>query len=102
MNKDANRVSLWMEWSALVPPGMSLLGLAMVLVFALLIRPRPQPDEGAPARIFQLLMTAQLPIAVYFGMKWLPRRRRQALLVLAVQAATWLAAIAAVLIFESR
>jgi hypothetical protein len=60
-----------------------------------------QPDEGAPARIFQLLMLAELPIVAYFGFKWLPRQPNEALLVLALQAAAWIIPVVTILWLES-
>jgi len=45
-----------------------------------------EPDEGAAAHIWQLLMTGQLPVLVFFAIKWLPRAPRQTLYVLGLQA----------------
>jgi hypothetical protein len=58
-------------------------------------------DEGAPARIFQLLMVGQLPIIAYFAVKWLPKRPKQSLLILALQAVAWIIPIVAVIWLES-
>jgi len=49
------------------------------------------PDEGAIAHLFQLLMTVQWPITLFFVVKWLRRAPRQTLRVLGLQAAAWLA-----------
>jgi hypothetical protein len=46
-----------------------------------------QPDEGAQAHIWQLLVAGQVPLIAYFSFRWLPSARRQALVVLALQAA---------------
>jgi len=100
MIQDSPRRSLFREWSALVPIAMSLAGLAMVLLFGLIVRPAPQADEGAPARIFQLLMTLQLPVVAFFAIRWLPGRPRAALPVLIVQGIAWLAAVGAVMWLE--
>ena len=54
-------------------------------------------EEGAPARIFQLIMIAQLPIIAAFAVKSLPKRPRQSLLVLALQAVAWIIPIVAVI-----
>jgi hypothetical protein len=55
-----------------------------------------QRDEGPAAHIWQLLMAGQLPVLVFFAVKWLPRAPRQALSVLCLQAGAVLAAVAPV------
>jgi hypothetical protein len=88
--------------SAFVPLAMSLTALAMlgtayVLGLATghggLVR---EPDEGATAHLWQLLMAGQLPVLAFFAIKWLPRAPKQTLCVLALQAAAALAALAPV------
>lgn len=88
------------HWSALVPLGMSLAALLLVLVYGLIIRPEPQEDEGTAAHVYQILMTVQAPIVAYFAIRWLPQRPRPALLVLALQGLAWMAALAALYVFE--
>ena len=105
MQKSSIRPSPLRHWSALVPFGMSLAALAFVLIYAAVmgVEPRaPGADEGAPARIFQLWMLAQLPIVAYFAIHWLPRSTRQALLVLVMQGLAWLIPVATILFLESR
>jgi hypothetical protein len=82
--------------SAFLPVAMSLAAIA-TLVIAIGVaggidRVQREPDEGTAAHLWQLLMAAQFPIIVYFGIKWLPRSPRFALIVLGVQ---FLAAVAA-------
>ena len=84
-----------------MPVAMSLTALAFVLTYAAVFGIVKQPDEGTPARIFQLIMAAQVPIAAYFAFKWLPRRPVQAILVLALQAVAWLVPILTVIWLES-
>ena len=55
-----------------------------------------EPDEGAIAHLWQLLMAGQLPILAFFAIKWLPRAPRQTLYVLALQAGAVLASTAPV------
>ncbi|RPI91280.1 MAG: hypothetical protein EHM40_16230 [Chloroflexi bacterium] len=93
--------SLLKQPSAWIPLAMSLAALTFLLGYVAIFGIVHQPDEGAPARIFQLIMVAQLPIAAYFAFKWLPKRPIQALLVLALQAGAWIVPIAAVLWLES-
>jgi hypothetical protein len=85
--------------SAFLPLTMSLTALAMVLAAAAIglahggqiVR---DPDEGDVAHIWQLLMTVQMPIVVFFVVKWLRRAPGQTLGVLALQAGAWLASCA--------
>ena len=88
--------------SAFVPLVMSLTALVMLgaaYIFGLatghggLVR---EPDEGAIAHLWQLLMAGQVPILAFFTIKWLPRAPKQALLVLALQAGAALASMAPV------
>jgi hypothetical protein len=59
-----------------------------------------QPDEGAAAHIWQLLMAAQVPIIVFFAIKWVPQTPRQALFILALQLGAALAALAPVFLLR--
>ena len=86
--------------SAFLPILISLTALAMVLGYVGLYGVTRQPDEGAPAHIFQLLMVLQIPIVLFFAIKWLPRAPKQALLVLGLQAVAWLAPLATIMFFE--
>src|SRR5665213_2480857 len=87
--------------SAWLPVAMSSASLATLLGFvawhALYGVPVVRdPDEGAVAHIFQLLMTLQVPIGVFFAVRWLPRTPRPAILVLALQVLAWFAPVALV------
>jgi hypothetical protein len=88
--------------SAFLPLAMSLTALAMLggaYIFSLstghggLVR---EPDEGAVAHLWQLLMAGQLPVLAFFAIKWLPRAPRQTVCVLALQAGAALASMAPV------
>jgi membrane protein insertase Oxa1/YidC/SpoIIIJ len=82
--------------SAFLPMAMSLAALITVIVFLAIFGVVHQTDEGAAAHIWQLLMGLQVPIVVFFAIKWVPRAPRQALYVLALQAFLALAALAPV------
>jgi hypothetical protein len=82
--------------SAWIPIVMSLAALGLVLAHYAVYGITRDPDEGAAAHTFQLLMAGQLPVIVYFALRWLPRIPGQALLVLALQGAAGLAAFASV------
>ena len=88
--------------SAFLPLAMSLTALAVVGAAAVdgilrgahgIIR---EPGEGTAAHLWQLLMTVQVPIVLFFAIKWLRRAPRQTLGVLALQAGAWLASCAPV------
>jgi hypothetical protein len=87
---------------AFLPLAMSLAALAVVGMAAMhdilyyghgLVR---EPDEGTAAHLWQLLMAGQLPVLLFFAIKWLPKAPRQTLYVLALQAGTALASMAPV------
>ena len=88
--------------SAFLPVIMSIAALGTVLGALALhgfngIR---QPDEGAAAHIWQLLIAGQLPIVAFFAIRWLPRMPREAVPVLALQAVAGLAALAPVFLLH--
>jgi hypothetical protein len=82
--------------SAYVPLAMSLAALATVVLHVARFGAAREPDEGAAAHIWQLLMAAQLPVIAFFAIKWLPQAPKEALIVLALQFAAVLAALAPV------
>jgi len=82
--------------SAFLPIAMSLGALLTILIYLLLHGLAPQPDEGAAAHIWQLLMLCQLPIIAFFAIKWIPRFPKQGLAVLGFQFAAAIAAMAPV------
>ena len=86
--------------SAFVPIVMSLTALVLVIIHISLYGVARQTDEGTAAHLFQLLMGLQVPILVFFAIKWLPRHPRQALEVMALQALAALAALAPVFYFQ--
>jgi hypothetical protein len=78
-----------------LPVAMSVGALAMVVWFVAVHGIVRQPDEGAQAHLWQLLVAGQVPLIAYFAFTWLPRATRPALVVLAVQiAAAMLLAVA--------
>ncbi len=86
--------------SAFLPIAMSLTALAIVLGHIAVYGAVREPDEGAAAHLWQLLMAGQVPVLAFFAIKWLPRAPRQALGVLAVQAGAVLASMAPVFFFN--
>lgn len=82
--------------SALLPMAMSLLALAVVLITLATFGVSHDRDEGAAAHIWQLLMAGQLPLLLFFPIKWLPRAPTETLKIIAIQMAAVLAAMAPV------
>ena len=82
--------------TAFLPMAMSLTALTIVLVYLAIYGVVHQADEGAVAHIWQLLMAGQLPVLLFFAIKWLPRAPKQTLYVLALQAGAALASMAPV------
>jgi hypothetical protein len=86
--------------SAWLPIAMSLTALAIVLTHIALFGTAREPDEGAAAHLFQLLIAGQIPFMAFFAIKWLPRDSRRFLPVIAVQLAAIVAAFAPVYYFH--
>ena len=82
--------------SAFLPVTMSLAALAIVVAFLLRYGAAPQPDEGTAAHIWQILMAAQIPIVLFFAIRWIPESPRRAVPILALQVAAGIAAAAPV------
>ena len=78
--------------SAFLPVAMSLAALATIGVHIALAGTAPQPDEGAAAHIWQLLMALQVPVVAWFLVRRLPGDPGPALSVLSVQIGAALAA----------
>ena len=86
--------------SAFLPIAMFLFALTTVVIHISVFGISREADEGTAAHIWQLLMAGQVPIVAYFAIKWLPRTPRQALPILALQAAVALAALAPVFLLN--
>ena len=82
--------------SAFLPIAMSMAALITVAYHIAMSGTAPEPDEGAAAHIWQLLMAGQVPVVAFYAIKWLPRSPRTALPVLAIQIGAALAALAPV------
>jgi hypothetical protein len=79
---------------------MSVAAIAIILLFLAIHGPAPQPDEGAAAHLWQLLMVLQVPIIGFFAIKWIPRSPREGLPVLALQVVAAFAAMAPVFLLH--
>ncbi len=79
--------------SAFLPLGMSIAALAIVSFHMMIYGVEREIDEGSAAHIFQVLMAAQVPIVIYFAIKFVPRHSTQAVKVLVLQGLALLAAV---------
>jgi hypothetical protein len=86
--------------SALLPIMMSGVALAIVILHIAIAGPARQPDEGAEAHLWQLLMAGQIPVIAYFVVSSLPQRPAAVAPVLALQAIAALAALAPVFLLR--
>jgi len=82
--------------SALVSLGLALIALALVVGHIAFFGVTHYADEGPTAHIWQLLMAAQLPALLVFGIQWVPKAPKQAVGVLGLLAAAILASMAPV------
>jgi hypothetical protein len=64
--------------SGVLPLLMSLLAMSAVVEYAVRFGTAPQSDEGTAAHVWQLMMGCQLPIVLYFAVRWVPRLGRRA------------------------
>jgi len=107
MDRDPNSFGTMVRRpSAYLPIAMSLTALGVLGVSAIygfahgahgIVR---EADEGTTAHLWQLLMAGQLPVLVFFAIKWLPRAPKQTLYVLALQAGAALASMAPVFLLN--
>jgi hypothetical protein len=84
--------------AAWLPIAMSLAALIAVLFQIVTFGAARQSDEGTMAHIWQLLMAGQVPILIFYALRWLPRARKTALRVIAVQLAAAVAAMVPVFV----
>ena len=89
-------VAILKKPSAWLPIAMSATALAVVLGYLAIYGTARPGDEGAAAHTWQFLMAGQLPLILYFTVKWLRRAPREAGRILLLQLAAGLAALAPV------
>ena len=86
--------------SAFLPIAMSLAALAVIFIHIALHGTAPQADEGTAAHLWQFLMALQIPVIVFFAIRWLPQTPKHALLLLVLQFVAVLAALAPVFLLH--
>ena len=94
-------LSLLKRPDAIAPLLMSLMAFALIIGVLSTVGVTQQADEGAAARIFQLLIALQLPIMALFTIRWLPKYPQTALLVLLLQFAAVFLAVGTILWIET-
>ncbi len=82
--------------SAFLPVAMSLAAFSVIFIHIILHGTTRQADEGAAAHLWQLLMSLQIPIIAFFGIRWLKHSPKYTLLVLVLQLVAALIALAPV------
>lgn len=94
--------SLLRQTSAWLPIAMSIAALSLVPVYLVIngVPQQPAEDEGTAAHLFQLLMAGQVPIIAFFAIKWLPKKPKEALVVLVLQFIAGVLAFVPVYILE--
>ena len=85
--------------SGFVPIVTSLASLGVVAL-GLIVGATRQVDEGALARIWQILIAGQVPIVAWFAVRWLPLAPRAGMVVLAAQLIAGLVALAPVFLLH--
>lgn len=86
--------------SAFLPIALSLIALALVVGQIALVGVARQADEGGVAHMWQLLIAAQIPIILYFALRYLPQQPKRAALVLVFQVMAVLVACAPVFLLH--
>ena len=88
--------SIWKQPTAIAPIVMSAIAIALIAGQIAIAGTAPQHDEGTAAHLWQLVMAAQIPVIAIFAATSFPRAARQTAVVLAIQLAAALAAVAPV------
>ncbi|HTJ77383.1 MAG TPA: hypothetical protein VL357_00140 [Rariglobus sp.] len=81
----ASGARLWRRPSAFLPLACSATALLVLAAHLAIHGPVGEPDEGAAAHLWQLLMAGEIPIVLFFAAKWLPRAPGAAAKVLVAQ-----------------
>lgn len=71
--------------SARIPVVMSLIALVLVAVQVSVHGLSPEPDEGALAHLYQLLVVGQIPVIALFVLRWFRLAPLQGLRVVVAQ-----------------
>ncbi|HSX57947.1 MAG TPA: hypothetical protein VLE47_01585 [Candidatus Saccharimonadales bacterium] len=83
-----------------IPIAISIGALTLPWLWVYFFGPEPTGDEGGAAHLWQLLMIAQVIAIAIFAIIYLPKKPKQAILVLLIQIAFLIAAAIPVFILE--
>ena len=86
--------------SAFLPIALSLIASLLVVGEAAFFGATHQTDEGAAAHIWQLLVEIQLPIILFFIVKYLPQQLKQTSQVIGLQLLALILAVLPVFLFH--
>jgi hypothetical protein len=86
--------------SAAIPLGMSTGAFITVLIHIVSIGTGPAARRRHGSTSIQILLDGQAPFVAFFALKWLPRMPSEAMLVIALQAAAALIALAPVVLLD--
>ena|SRR3989344_3225109 len=89
--------------SAWIPVALSLAMLIFILSYIAMNgvpAPDPEADEGIAAHLFQIWLVLEVLMVGFFAIKWLPKKPKQAIVVLTLQIAAVIAACAPVFLLE--
>lgn len=89
--------------SAWLPVTVSLAALVFTISYIAIIgipKVKTMHDEGAAARIFQLLMIGQVPVILFFLFKWFPKKPREAVYTFILQVLAGILAFMPVYLLE--
>ena len=84
--------------SAVIPIALSFVAMTVVVVSLAMSNwiVVHESDEGVAAHLWQLCMAVQVPVLLFFALKWIRRSPKQAFAVLSVQFGAALLALAPV------
>jgi hypothetical protein len=71
--------------SAWIPIAIPLAFFAYLIIFLSIFGIVREDDEGTAAHLFQLWLVLEPLMLGFFAIKWLPRARKEALIILALQ-----------------
>lgn len=95
--------NLFGKTSAWLPVALSFTALIWTFSYIALVginQVKAPHDEGTGARVFQLLMVSELPIIIFFFLKWFPQKPKLTLIVLLLQVFAIIIAFTPVYFFE--
>lgn len=92
--------SLIKKPGAWLPMAISFASLIFLIGYVIVSGIEYHEEERAPARIFQLLMLAQLPVIALFALRWIPRAPKQAFVILLFQVIAAVVPVVTVILLE--